>query len=72
MRWWLLAFVGAHVHGDVIDVLLQANERIFELVDAVGEWGVGTVVVVQLIPELSRDANELVKPVHESILSFVQ
>ena len=71
MRRGLLAFVGAHVHGDVVDVLLQANELILELVDAVGEWGVGTVVVVQLIPKLPRDANELVKPVHESILSFV-
>ena len=67
-----MAFVGAHVHGDVIDVLLQANERIFELVDAVSERGVGTVMVVQLIPKLPRDANELVKPVHECILSFVQ
>ena len=67
-----MAFVGAHVHCDVIDVLLQANECIFELIDAVGEWGVGTVVVVQLIPKLPRDANELVKPVHECILSFVQ
>ena len=72
MQRRLLGFVGVHVHADVIDVPLQVNECIFELVDAVSEWGVGTVVVVQLIPKLPRDANELVKPVHESILSFVQ
>ena len=72
MQRWLFAFVGAHVHGDVIDVLLQANERIFELVDAVGEWGVRAVVMVQLILKLPRDANELAKPVHECVLSFVQ
>ena len=72
MRWWLLAFVRAHVHGDVIDVLLQADEFFLKLVNAVGEWGVSAVVVVQLVPQLPRDANELVKPVHESILSFVQ
>ena len=72
MRWWLLAFVGAHAHRDVVNVFLQANEFFLKLVNAVRERGVSAVVVVQLIPQLPRDANELVKPVHESILSFVQ
>ena len=72
MRWWLLAFVGAHAHGDVVDVFLQANEFILKLVNAVGERGVSAVVVVQLVPQLPRDANELIKTVHESILGFVQ
>ena len=71
LRWWLLALVGAHVYGDVVSVLLQANELILKLINAVGERGISTVVVVQLVPQALHHGYEASKPLHKSVLSLI-
>ena len=67
----LLNFVGAYMHADVVDVPLEVNDGIFEPVDAVVEWGVSSMVLMQRGPQATHHVNESLEPLRERVFGLI-
>ena len=62
-RQWLVLFVGVDLVGtdmyaNVVNVQLKISDGIVELVDAVIQWGVFSMVLVQRRPQSIHHAKE--------------
>ena len=71
-RQRLMNFIGAYMHSDVVNVPLEIDDGIFELVDAVVEGRVRSVVVVQRGPQAPNHGNEAPQPLGERVFRLVE